>query len=49
MGVPTRDFWGLSLPEWRALCDARFPSAQTPLNRGGFDDLLSRYPDKNHG
>jgi len=49
IGVRPRDFWALSLPEWRALCDARFPKAQAPLTRGGLDALLSHYPDMKHG
>lgn len=48
MKLRATDFWALSLPEWRALCAARFPGAQSPLNRGAFDTLLSRYPDRKH-
>jgi uncharacterized phage protein (TIGR02216 family) len=48
MRLSPRDFWALSLPEWRVLCEARVPQAQAPLNRGGLDELLARYPDKQH-
>ena len=48
MRLSPRDFWALSLPEWRALCEARLPQAPA-LNRGGFEQLLSLYPDVTHG
>ncbi len=48
MRLSPRDFWALSLPEWRALCEVHFPQAPA-LNRGGFDELLSLHPDKQHG
>ncbi len=46
MGLNSRDFWSLSLPEWRALCAVRFP-APPSLNRNGFEQLMKRHPD--HG
>jgi hypothetical protein len=49
MGVRPRDFWALSLPEWRALCDARLPAARAGLNRNTLDQLLLLHPDKTHG
>jgi len=48
IGLRAGDFWALSLPEWRALCAARFPRPPS-LSRGSLNDLLSRYPDKHHG
>jgi hypothetical protein len=48
MRLAPRDFWALSLPEWRALCEARFPPAPAVLSRGGLDELLCLYPDKQH-
>ncbi len=44
MGLSPRDFWALSLPEWRVLCQARFPAAPS-LNRGGLDHLMKQHPD----
>jgi len=38
-----RDFWALSLPEWRAML-APFRAAPS-LTRGGLDDLMKAYPD----
>lgn len=49
MRLSPRDFWALSLPEWRALCAARFPKGPAPMTRGDLDRLLSFYPDKHHG
>lgn len=49
MRLPARDFWALSLPEWRALCAARFPQAATPMTRRDLDTLLSSHPDTRHG
>jgi len=49
MRLPPRDFWALSLPEWRALCDARFPRAAAAMTRRDLDALLSSYPDFSHG
>ncbi|MBV9548270.1 MAG: phage tail assembly chaperone [Alphaproteobacteria bacterium] len=48
MGLSPRDFWALSLPEWRALCEARFP-APPSLGRGALDQLMMQHPDTNHG
>ena len=49
MGVRPGDFWALSLPEWRALCEARLPPARASLNRDTFDQLMTLHPDKTHG
>jgi hypothetical protein len=49
MRVPPRDFWALSLPEWRALCEARLPPARAALTRGNLDQLMTLHPDKSHG
>jgi hypothetical protein len=45
MRLSPRDFWALSLPEWRALCEARSPHQRAPLNRGDLDILLKEHPD----
>jgi hypothetical protein len=39
-----RDFWALSLNEWRALIAARRLRVPT-LSRGEFEKLSARYPD----
>jgi hypothetical protein len=49
MRLGPRDFWALSLPEWRALCDARLPRAAAAMTRGDLDTLLSQHPDQTHG
>jgi len=49
MRLSPRDFWALSLPEWRALCAACFPGSPAPMTRGDLDTLLSLYPDTRHG
>ncbi len=49
MRLSPRDFWALSLLEWQALCDARFPRAGAPMTRADLDRLLSTYPDTHHG
>lgn len=41
-GIAPRDFWRLSLAEWRALTDA----APDALTRTAFDTLLQAYPDE---
>ncbi|HEY2069830.1 MAG TPA: phage tail assembly chaperone [Rhizomicrobium sp.] len=43
-----RDFWAMSLPEWRAAVagfGARRGVRPAPLSRAEFETLLSRYPD----
>lgn len=47
MRLNPRDFWALSLPEWRALCGAQAPGPA--MTRGDLDRLLSTYPDSRHG
>jgi len=42
LGVPPRDFWRLSLAEWRALAEA---PATPALNRAALDALIARFPD----
>jgi uncharacterized phage protein (TIGR02216 family) len=42
--ISPRDFWSLSLREWRALIDARAQRAAA-LSRGEFAKLAARYPD----
>jgi uncharacterized phage protein (TIGR02216 family) len=37
-------FWALSLPEWRALIEARFPQAPA-LERSAFETMMQSYPD----
>lgn len=44
MKMAPRDFWALSLREWRALCSARSP-AGAGLKRSEFDRLLKEHPD----
>jgi len=43
IGVPARDFWGLSLREWRALTA---PPGVDALSRAGLNAMLERFPDK---
>ena len=45
MGLRAADFWALSLPEWRALCEARFPKAVMPLGRADLETLVKAHPD----
>lgn len=46
LGVPPREFWRLSLREWRALSA---PSAQAGhLARSDFDFLSAQFPDLPH-
>ncbi len=41
-GIPPRDFWRLSLAEWRALTADDGPQ---PLGRTGLEALLREHPD----
>lgn len=45
MGLKPNEFWALSFPEWRALADARFGAASTPLARADLNSLMRLYPD----
>jgi uncharacterized phage protein (TIGR02216 family) len=40
-----RDFWALSLCEWRALVDGHFGPAAPAMTRGDFNALMKAYPD----
>jgi uncharacterized phage protein (TIGR02216 family) len=40
-----RDFWALSLSEWRALVDGRFGRAAPAMTRRDLDALMKAYPD----
>ncbi|MBN9588100.1 MAG: phage tail assembly chaperone [Alphaproteobacteria bacterium] len=40
-----RDFWALSLCEWRALVEGHFGRAAPPMTRGDLDALMKAYPD----
>ncbi|MEN0652568.1 MULTISPECIES: phage tail assembly chaperone [Hyphobacterium] len=42
MGITPRDFWQLSLKEWRALTQATGPA---PLGRDELEALRARFPD----
>jgi hypothetical protein len=42
LGVPPRDFWQLSLREWRALA----APAETALSRDAFDAMTHMFPDQ---
>jgi hypothetical protein len=49
MGLSPRDFWAMSLPEWRA-ATAGFQARSgrrgtTPLGRAEFERLRETYPD----
>jgi Phage tail assembly chaperone protein, TAC len=50
MGLRPRDFWAMSLPEWRAACagfSARFGRRRVPpLGRAELAQLIETYPDK---
>jgi uncharacterized phage protein (TIGR02216 family) len=39
-----RDFWAMSLPEWRAAL-SRLPKRAAPLARSGLEQLMKEYPD----
>lgn len=45
MGISPRDFWRLSLKEWRALTQATGPA---PLGRAELEALRARFPDAPH-
>jgi uncharacterized phage protein (TIGR02216 family) len=49
MGLSPRDFWALSLPEWRALTGAFAArhGVAAPLARADLESLMKAYPD--HG
>jgi uncharacterized phage protein (TIGR02216 family) len=40
-----RDFWALSLGEWRALVEGHFGPAAPAMNRAGLNALMKAYPD----
>ncbi len=42
LGVHPREFWRLSLKEWRALAA---PAAAEALSRAAFDELARLFPD----
>lgn len=42
MGITPREFWNLSLKEWRVLTQAAGPA---PLGRGELETLRARFPD----
>jgi uncharacterized phage protein (TIGR02216 family) len=42
IGIPPRDFWALSLKEWRALTA---PSGPAPLGRAELEALRHQFPD----
>lgn len=45
MRLAPRDFWALSLCEWRALTVARFGAAVPALTRAGLHALMRNHPD----
>lgn len=42
LGVPPKDFWALSLVEWRALTSE---TAAPALGRASLEALMARFPD----
>jgi uncharacterized phage protein (TIGR02216 family) len=42
MGIAPKDFWRLSLVEWRALTGGEAEA----LSRAGFEALARQYPDE---
>ncbi|HTQ15687.1 MAG TPA: phage tail assembly chaperone [Rhizomicrobium sp.] len=50
MGLSPRDFWAMSLPEWRAAVAGfrrrRGHAPSPPLARAEFDALMARFPDE---
>jgi uncharacterized phage protein (TIGR02216 family) len=50
MGLAPRDFWAMSVAEWRAaVAGFRARGGRrngAPLARAELDDLIERYPDK---
>ena len=48
MRIPPREFWRLSLVEWRACVrgfQSRHGAHTPPLTRAALEDLMERYPD----
>lgn len=45
LGIAPRDFWRLSVAEWRALTE----SDAAPMDRATLDDLTKQFPDRMHG
>lgn len=41
LGIPPKDFWALSVAEWRVLC-----GPQTGLDQAGLARLSAAYPDE---
>lgn len=42
LGLSPRDFWALTLFEWRALA----PEGAGAMDRGGLEKLIALYPDE---
>lgn len=40
-----RDFWAMSLGEWRALIEGHFGVAAPAMTRAGLEALMKVYPD----
>jgi len=45
MRLAPRDFWSLSLAEWRAMLAGRTARRSAPLARRELEDLLQHHPD----
>ncbi len=49
LGLLPRDFWRLSLREWRWLTQAHQTQQAQPMRRIEFEALARRFPDHDHG
>lgn len=45
-GLPPKDFWALSLSEWRALLAELQEGEGAALDRAGLEALRAAYPDE---
>jgi len=49
MGISPRDFWAMSLPEWRAAVDGfalkKVSRRNAPLSRDELQTMMHNYPD----
>ncbi|HWA91808.1 MAG TPA: phage tail assembly chaperone [Rhizomicrobium sp.] len=45
MRIPPGVFWAMSLVEWRAARDGRFPRRASPLGRDALDAMMKEFPD----
>jgi hypothetical protein len=46
MGLTPATFWALSLPEWRAVLEARLPAPSRAMTGRDLERLMQLYPDR---